>query len=80
MKTINTAGSKNTSPHSLHDVFNDIIANSPKVRWRGSDRATICCPAHDDKTPSLDVSVGDRAILLHCHAGCELQRICDGSA
>jgi hypothetical protein len=28
------------------------------------------CPAHDDRTPSLSVTLGERAILLHCFAGC----------
>jgi hypothetical protein len=31
----------------------------------------VCCPAHDDRVPSLSVSEGRRGILLtHCHAGC----------
>ncbi|UCC30004.1 MAG: DUF3987 domain-containing protein [Phycisphaerales bacterium] len=30
-----------------------------------------CCPAHDDRNPSLSISVGDDGrVLLHCHAGC----------
>lgn len=38
-------------------------------RWTGS--AGLCrCPAHDDRTPSLSVRVGDRSLLLHCFAGC----------
>ena len=29
------------------------------------------CPAHDDKTASLSISVGENnRLLLHCHAGC----------
>jgi putative DNA primase/helicase len=38
-------------------------------RWTG--RAGLCrCPAHDDRTPSLSVRVGERSLLLHCFAGC----------
>src|SRR5262245_22451838 len=34
------------------------------------------CPAHDDATPSLSVTVGEDArILVKCFAGCELQAI-----
>jgi hypothetical protein len=28
------------------------------------------CPAHDDSTPSLSVTVEDDRVLVHCHAGC----------
>src|SRR3546814_6629157 len=34
-----------------------------------------CCPAHDDRTPSLGVSLGRQAILLHCFAGCDQQSV-----
>ena len=34
------------------------------------------CPAHDDHTPSLSVSVGHTGqVLLHCHAGCDYPSI-----
>jgi hypothetical protein len=36
-----------------------------------------CCPAHEDRQPSLSIATGDDGrILLHCHAGCTLQQIC----
>ena len=38
-------------------------------RWSGS-RGMCRCPAHDDRTPSLSVSLGSKAILFHCFAGC----------
>jgi hypothetical protein len=36
----------------------------------GNDRYIACCCAHEDKTPSLVITVKDRRILLHCFAGC----------
>lgn len=33
-------------------------------------KGIACCPAHDDRTPSLGLRTGERAILLHCFAGC----------
>jgi len=36
------------------------------------------CPAHDDGTPSLSISTGtDGRILLHCHAGCTTDAVCE---
>lgn len=38
--------------------------------WHG--RTAMClCPVHDDKTPSLALRQGDRAILVTCFAGCD---------
>jgi hypothetical protein len=34
-----------------------------------------CCPAHDDSTPSLGVTLGRTAILFHCFAGCDQQAV-----
>jgi hypothetical protein len=31
-----------------------------------------CCPAHEDKSPSLSVNQGDAGAMLKCHAGCEV--------
>ncbi|BCO30638.1 hypothetical protein TspCOW1_07410 [Thiohalobacter sp. COW1] len=36
----------------------------------GADRWMACCPAHDDKSPSLSIrNTGDR-VLVFCFAGC----------
>jgi len=41
----------------------------------GGDYA-VRCPAHEDTSPSLSVTVGsDGRVLLHCHAGCDLAAI-----
>jgi putative DNA primase/helicase len=45
------------------------IVGSLGGTWR-RNRGMCRCPAHDDRTPSLSVSLGRRAILLHCFAGC----------
>ena len=43
-------------------------------RWRGSTGACRC-PAHPDRTPSLSVRLGERAILFHCFAGCSSRAV-----
>ena len=45
-----------------------------KGRWSGS-KGMACCPAHDDRTPSLGVSLGQNAILFHCFAGCSQDEV-----
>lgn len=46
----------------------------------GSSYSTRCpATGHLDKNPSVSVSEGkDGKLLLHCHAGCSLEEICDG--
>ena len=35
-----------------------------------------CCPAHDDREPSLSISeTDDGKLLVHCHAGCGQERV-----
>lgn len=57
-------------------TIDDFLARLGGVRARGPGRWTARCPAHDDRTPSLCVAEGERAILLRCWAGCKLQDIC----
>lgn len=45
------------------------IIDSLGGEWRRS-KGMCRCPAHEDRTPSLSVSLGRHAILLHCFAGC----------
>lgn len=37
---------------------------------RSGSQFVACCPAHEDKNPSLAIREADGMILLHCHAGC----------
>jgi putative DNA primase/helicase len=37
--------------------------------WSGS-KGMARCPAHDDRSPSLGLTLGRSAILFHCFAGC----------
>jgi hypothetical protein len=49
-----------------------ILSRLDKVKQTGDGRWTACCPAHEDKSPSLAVRELDGGrVLLHCFAGCE---------
>jgi hypothetical protein len=42
--------------------------------WR-DDHGMCRCPAHDDRTPSLSVRVGQRVLLFKCFAGCDTSAV-----
>lgn len=50
------------------------IVESLRGTWRRG-KGMCCCPAHDDRTPSLSITLGRKAILLHCFAGCANEEI-----
>jgi hypothetical protein len=53
-----------------------ILAQLQRVRKRQPCQWSACCPAHDDKSPSLSVrETADGAVLLHCFAGCTVAEI-----
>ena len=58
-------------------TIQNVLARLPDARQSGSGwQAT--CPAHEDNVASLSISKGDDGrALLHCHAGCSIDRICD---
>jgi len=50
------------------------IVESLQGTW-GPGKGMCCCPAHDDRTPSLSVTLGRKAILFHCFAGCSNEEV-----
>lgn len=53
----------------------NFLQNLKKVRGRNG-RWTACCPAHNDKSPSLAVREGeDGRVLVHCFGGCDTYSI-----
>ena len=54
-----------------HRPIDTVLSKLRKVKPNGENSWLACCPAHDDRNPSLSVSVGDDGrVLLHCFAGC----------
>ena len=53
-----------------------LLSHLDKVRRTGQDRWIACCPAHDDKGPSLAIrETGDGRVLVHCFAGCSVHEV-----
>lgn len=56
--------------------LNNFLSALDKVKQTGHMKWIACCPAHDDKTPSLAIrEADDGRILIHCFGGCPLQEI-----
>ena len=58
---------------SLEDTARQICESSGG-RWSGI-KGMARCPAHDDRSPSLGVTLGRKAILFHCFAGCDQKSV-----
>ena len=59
-------------------IHTDRVLNRlDRVRRTGADKWMACCPAHDDKSPSLSIRLTDDRILLHCFAGCSAEAVLD---
>lgn len=55
--------------------FEDLLSRLQKVRKHGKSYMA-CCPAHDDKSPSLSLTELDNdRILIKCFAGCDVESI-----
>lgn len=54
----------------------DFLHGLKKVRRSSPGEWVACCPAHNDKSPSLAVKQADDGrILIHCFAGCSVQEV-----
>lgn len=53
-----------------------VLNRLDKVKSAGADKWKACCPAHDDKHPSLAISeTSEGVVLLKCWAGCTTKEI-----
>jgi hypothetical protein len=54
----------------------DVLSRLKRVKRAGKGGWTACCPAHEDRNPSLSIREGDGGrVLLRCHAGCTYEQI-----
>lgn len=53
-----------------------MISRLHRVKKTGGGRWLACCPAHDDRHPSMTIrELDDGTVLLHCFSGCGAQEI-----
>lgn len=54
----------------------DLLARLTKVRPTGRGRWSACCPAHEDRSPSLTITEKDDGlVLIRCFAECPADAI-----
>jgi len=57
-------------------TIENLLSRLTKVKSRTHGNWIACCPAHDDKTPSMTIrEVDDGRILVHCFGGCSAEEI-----
>ncbi len=63
----------------MHDPLSVVL---DRLRGRGLEPVasgngySVCCPAHEDRSPSLTIGIGDDGrVLLNCKAGCSFDAV-----
>ena len=64
---------KNTTATGILDDLHRKLDKSKRT----GDKLTARCPAHEDKTPSLSVTIGDTGdcVVMHCFTGCATEDV-----
>jgi hypothetical protein len=61
--------------------INAVLSRLEKVRRTGPANWIACCPAHDDKSPSMTIHYADDGrVLMHCFSGCSIESIIGAAA
>jgi hypothetical protein len=55
--------------------INDLLTRLSKVKQTGAGKWVACCPAHEDRSPSLSIRQADDKILIYCFAGCDVDDV-----
>lgn len=59
-------------------MIEEILSRLDKVKRSGPNNWMACCPAHDDRSPSMTIHAADDGrIAVFCHAGCSFEEIKD---
>lgn len=66
---------RSTSVNDIKKTYDSIVSQLRGVSWSGNT-ANAICPTHEDKKPSLSLSLKEDKILMRCHSGCSLDTLC----
>lgn len=59
----------------MRDKVTNLLNRLQKVKSNGRDSWIACCPAHQDKSPSLKIDIKNDKILIKCWTGCSTEDI-----
>jgi hypothetical protein len=60
----------------MADAADRLLARLEKVRSVGAGKWKACCPAHEDRDPSLAIrEADDGRLLIYCFAGCSAAEV-----
>ncbi len=59
----------------LESSWKQLLQILKNAKESAPGKVTALCPAHNDKNPSLSVTLTDQKIFLQCHAGCSFKTI-----
>ena len=71
-----TESEKSETINDIQEVHDKIISQLKGVSWSGTT-ANAICPTHEDRKPSLSVTLEADKILMRCHSGCDIRDICE---
>jgi len=56
-------------------IADKILPLLEKVKKKSDNSWIACCPAHEDRSPSLAIREVDDRVLIHCFAGCDVGEV-----
>ena len=62
---------------TINQTFNRIVEQTKATSTGTGGQYSGLCPAHNDSSPSLSLTLTEDRILIKCHSGCSIDQICN---
>ena len=63
---------------TINQTFNKIVEQTKATTTGSGGQYSGLCPAHNDRSPSLSLTLTEDRILIKCHSGCSIKEVCSG--
>ena len=61
---------------TINQTFNRIVEQTRDTSTGRGEQYSGLCPAHEDSSPSLSLTIDEGRILIKCHRGCSIKEVC----